>query len=473
MFLIFLFALTTFLFRNAFNVYFFNDDFFFLKISRITNIGQFFHFFSPDKNYFYRPLSTEVFYSLIHFLKENAFLSHLLVFTVFFIGIYYFHKIVTFLFKDKFLTALTTIFYALNFTHVFQLYYFGTFQEIAAFTLLNASFFYFLTKKNFFSIIFFILALLSKESAVFYLPFLIIFSLIKNRSLDKKLIPYFIASFFSILIYKNGLSSASSLENYSLQSNLKLTINNFVWYSFWSLGVPNFTSLYFISIFKAPIIDFWKMLKNFPEIKNYYLLLISYYLILFITVTFYFLKNKNKINQIKNLAFISLLGFVIFLGPILFIEHRWMVRLTIPLVFVVLIQSFLITYLMRGDRIFKIFGLILIVLYLGLQILGTSIHESSSTFLLESRFTKNAERYFEKSKKEIVKHSFIYFKDSDNQKFNPWGGSEKLKVTLSDQNFIDHYFPGTSLQAAYGFEDKIIPKNAYIISSYDILLQRQ
>ena len=59
---------------------------------------------------------------------------------------------------------------------------------------------------------------------------------------------------------------------------------------------------------------------------------------------------------------------------------------------------------------------------------------------------------------------------SKDKTFNPWGGSEKLKVTFGDQNFISHYFPKTAIKAVYGFEDKIIPKGAYVISSYDILL---
>jgi len=82
MFLLLLFAFTTFLFRNAFTTYFFNDDFFFLKITRINSLGQFINFFSPIRQVSYKPVSQEIFYFLIHLMRENIFLAHLLEFSL-------------------------------------------------------------------------------------------------------------------------------------------------------------------------------------------------------------------------------------------------------------------------------------------------------------------------------------------------------------------------------------------------------
>src|SRR3989344_8152437 len=99
MFFVFLFALTAFLFRNAFTTYFFNDDFFFLKIARINSFHQFINFFSPVRQYSYKPISTEVFYFLIHLFNDNIFVAHLLGFLIYFIGIYYLYKIIFLLSK--------------------------------------------------------------------------------------------------------------------------------------------------------------------------------------------------------------------------------------------------------------------------------------------------------------------------------------------------------------------------------------
>lgn len=472
MYFVFLFSLVLFLFKNAFSVYFFSDDFFFLKISRINNLGEFINFFSPIKNYFYRPLSTEFFYSIIHLLKENIFLSHLIVFIIFFIGLLYLYKTVSLVFKDSLFSYLITFLYAINFTHVFQLYFFGTFQEVALFTFVVLSFYHFLKKKYLPSIFFFILALLSKESALFYLLFLLIYSSLTKR-LNKKIVPYLIISIIFIFIFKNGLANTSSLDEYRFQWNIKQALNNSIWYFLWGLGVPNFTSLYFVSLLKPPIAEFYKMFKNFPEIKTYYQTLFIYYFLIGLSLVIYFLKAKNLIKTIKTLGLtiiFSVLGFFVFLGPILFIEHRWMVRLTLPLIFSTLIQTAIIIILIRSKKLLRIFGFTLIIIYFYLQVLAIPIHESSSTFLLESRFTKNAKEYFEENKNKIIKNNYLYFKDPKIGLPNPWGGSEKLKITLGNQNFIDHYFPNFNLKVIYNFEDKKIPNRSFVVNSVDILL---
>ncbi|KKP63201.1 MAG: hypothetical protein UR56_C0001G0008 [Candidatus Roizmanbacteria bacterium GW2011_GWC2_34_23] len=471
MFFVLLFAFTTFLFKNAFSTYFLNDDFFFLKITRINSFSQFVNFFSPIRQYSYKPVSTEVFYFLIHLFNENIFIAHLLGFFVFYIGIYYLYKIIFFLSKNKILAYLTTGFYAINFTHVFQLYYLGTFQEVFLFTFLAISFYKLLTGKNTQAIIFFILALLSKETAVLFVPFLIIFKLFVNKKISwKKLVPYLILGLLFTFIYQYSLNYVTSLDNYKITSNLRLVINNFLWYFLWALGLPNFTSLYFTSILKPPVPEFYKMLSNFPEIKTFYLLLISYYSLFLILLIYFFTKQIKQLRRFFYLFILLFVYFFIFLGPILFFEHRWMVRLTLPLIFIVLIQTYLITNFIKAGKILRLISFILIIFYLILNILGVFIHESSGTFLLESRFTTSAKKYLAKNKKEILKHKYIYFIDKIAIVPIPWGGSEKLKVTFGGQNFIDHYFPGSKIKAIYGFEDKKIPKDAFVVNSFDILL---
>lgn len=472
MFFAFLFALTTFIFKNAFSTYFFNDDFFFLRISKIDNFQQFINFFSPIREVSYKPVSQEVFYFLVHLFKENVFIAHLLVFLVYFIGLYYLYKVIFVLTRNRLLSNLSTFFYAINFTHVFQLYYLATFQDVAIFTFLILTFYNFLKGNKLSPLIFFVLALLSKETAVLFIPFLILYKLVSsNKKINwKSLAPYIIIGIIFTFIYQYSLRYVTSLENYKIAFNPRLIVNNSIWYLLWSLGTPNFTSLYFTSILKPPIQEFWKMLSNFPEIRTYYLLLISYYLLSITSLFYFFIRNKSKLKQSIYLIISLLVYFFIFLGPILFFEHRWMVRLAVPLIFISLIQSLYISYLIKAGKLFGLIGFALIGLYFILQLLGIKIHESSSTFLLESRFTKNAKRYFEKNRKEILKHEYIYFIDKTRIIPMPWGGSEKLKVTLSNQNFIDHCFPESNLEAIYGFENKNIPDSSHVVNSFDILL---
>jgi hypothetical protein len=61
-FFIILFAYIFIVFRNAFKVEFYVDDYFFLKIGHANDFKSFINFFSPFKDYFYRPIPTELFY---------------------------------------------------------------------------------------------------------------------------------------------------------------------------------------------------------------------------------------------------------------------------------------------------------------------------------------------------------------------------------------------------------------------------
>jgi len=471
MFFALLFTVTAFLFKNAFSIYFFSDDFFFLKISRINSINQFLNFFSPFKDYFYRPLTTEAFYSFIHLLRENIFLSHSLVFIVYFVGLYYLYRIVFLLSKNKILSYLTTGFYAINFIHVFQLYFFGTFQEVAVFTFLAISFYYFLKEKSVVSLIFFIFACMSKEIATLFPIFLVLIGLINKKIFEKKriLLLYFFISVIFLLIYKIGISGVMTLDIYKIQLKPRLGINNLMWYSLWSLGFPNFMPDYFTSIFRKPIPEFWKVLKN-NEIKIYFLIIGVYLSSLLLSVIVFLKNNKKKLLTIIFHLVILILAFVLFISPTLFIIHKWMVRLTLSLIFVIFIQAYLITDLIKSGKQMRLLGNILIIIYVLSNVLGIFVHESLSTFLLESHYTINAKKYFEKNQQEILKRSSIYFIDSTNIEYNPWGGSKKLKVTLSDQSFIDLYFPGANIKAIYSFENNIKPKNSFVVKSIDILM---
>lgn len=471
---IILFLFSLFFFKNAFNIYFINDDFFFLKISHISNIKQFINFFNPYRDFFYRPLSTEIFYFLIHNLKYNLFLSHLIVFIFYFIGIYFLNKIIFLITKNKILSYLTTFLYAISATHVFQLYYLGTFQEISAFTFLTLSFYMLLKKRDIFSYIFFILGLLSKENAIFFISFYILFSIIvkkeKNYKYFLNLIIFGVIFYF---FYKSGITNVTQIDYYKLSLNIKLIVNNILWYLLWSIGFHNFLPDYFPSIFKPPINEFYKILNDFPIIKMSLILIILYWIIFISLVIFIIIKSnkKTKLNYL-NIIFINLIFFLIFLGPILFFMHKWMVRLTIPLIFISFIQGyFLLLFLQNKSIILKFFSIFLITIYFIFNYLNTKIFEEFSLYNLESRFSKNTAIYIKNKKNEILNYNCIFFKDESFHKTNPWGGSKKLKITLSDQNFIKFYIPEKEIKVYYEFEktEKNFKKNCYQIKVIEIL----
>jgi hypothetical protein len=242
-----------------------------------------------------------------------------------------------------------------------------------------------------------------------------------------------------------------------------------MWYFLWSLGLPNYMPDYMVSIFKPPIKEFWKVFKNYPETKVFFALLFSYWIVLLSTLVAYFLKKKEAIKKVILLASFSLFGFVAFIGPIGFFLHKWMIRLTLPLIFVSLFQGYALSLFYEKGGLFRKVSYILIAIYFLLNIYGIKIHESSSTFFLESRISDHLKTVMNDNQEKIKAKDYVYFKDVKIKDFNPWGQSKHLKTTLSDQNFLDLYFPDSNIKAIYGFEEKQIPNNSFVINSLDLL----
>jgi hypothetical protein len=141
-----------------------------------------------------------------------------------------------------------------------------------------------------------------------------------------------------------------------------------------------------------------------------------------------------------------------------------MVRLTLPLIFISLVQGYIFNLI--NKKIGYLPVLLLIGLYFVFNYWGVIAHESSSLYLLENNIYSNSKMIYQKNKKEIEKKGLIYFKDKNNDRNNLYQSSQKLKLSYHDQSFLDHFFPGTKMKAVYGFETRnIAPKNAFVISS--------
>jgi len=187
-FFLFIFGLVLIFYYKAFSIHFFQDDYFFLTITKINNLQGFFNFFSPIRSISFRPIPSESFYFLLSLLNYNTFIGHVSVFITYFFGLYFFYQCIKLVSKNSLLAQIVVFLYAINFSHVFQLYWFTSFQEVVLFTALTGSFFFYLRKKFWQSLVFFIIALCSKETALFYPIFIFLFEffLQKNYLLRKK-----------------------------------------------------------------------------------------------------------------------------------------------------------------------------------------------------------------------------------------------------------------------------------------------
>ena len=472
-----LFLLVLILFKNAFSMQFFRDDFFFLKISDAKSFSDFINFFSPIRTYSYKPLASEVFYFFLISIGKNIFIGHLLVFSVYFIGLYYLKKTIMLLTNNNLFSRLTVFFYAISFIHVFQLFLFATFQEVMLFTCIVLSFYYYQKNKTLLNLLFFLVALLSKETAILFIVFLTAFEFVCKKNTFIKKFPSLVANIILaaifLFVYKYSLSHVTLLDNYKLHfNNPKLIVNNSMWYFLWSLGFPNFLSDVFRSFPFRPLPDFWKAFAS-PEFKIYFYSLITYYLVFFVFISIYIVKNAYKIVKIFKDFSYSLVSFFIFLGPILLFSHKWMDRLTLPLIFIILLKSyFVFLFISSKEKLFKIFAFIIIFLFIFWNFFGIKVHESSSGYNILNKISKNASIYFYRNKNEILKHKYLFFYDPiyKGKLIKPWGGSEKLANVFWGQYFVSYYFPNSNITALYNFENKIIPSDSFVATSSEILL---
>ena len=311
---IFLFILTLFVFRNAFSMRFFADDYFFLKISKAQNILQLLSFFNPFKSYFYRPIPTEIFYFIIQKTNYNFFLIHSLVFVVYFVGIYYLYKSIFLLSKNNYFAKLVIIIYCLSFIHVFQLYWLATFQEVCLFSFLSISFYKYLKQQYLLSVFFFVLALMSKETALLLPLFFVVTGFINHNKLGlKKLIlvtlPYFVIALIFLLIYSVGVKQVATIDTYKINLNPKIILNNLAWYMLLCIGFPNVMVEYTKSLFFRFTPEFWLLFKS-ADFRIYSYVLIAYLGIFLLSLMIYLIKNKNSIKKIMTLAVFTLDLFV-------------------------------------------------------------------------------------------------------------------------------------------------------------------
>lgn len=463
-----LFVFLIFIMKNAFSVDFFLDDFFFLKVGKADSIIEFINFFSPIKDYFYRPIPTELFYLIINLTQQNLFIAHSIVFIFYFIGLIFLFKSSEILTKNRTFSYIFIFIYAISYTHVFQLYQLATFIEIALFTFLSISFYFYLKKKYLLSFLFFIFALMSKETAVLFPILLFLYEVIFNRKIKKHMILrislLFIISAIFVLIYKHATSSVLVLENYKIIMDPKLILNNSIWYLLWGLGIPNFVPNYIQSIFFKPTPDFWNLLSD-DRIRFYFYILILYYSLLIPLILIIIYRAKR--NAYKLISALILLGvlFFIFLAPTIPTIHRWIVRLTIPMIFISAIYAVIIYLSYKRGGFVRFVSLITIILYFVLSSISITIHEQSGLFLMNSQTIKNFRSHLTKNEEAIKNFNTIYFVSSSDKNY---GGSIELKNMLGSYYFTDTFFPNENKIIIYGHDERFIPRHSFVIESKDI-----
>jgi len=167
--------------------FFSGDDWFHLRVSNVDSWQEFLNFFSfvsnPQSISFYRPLSTQVFFWVFYKLFGlNPVPYYLAVFATFGFSLRLVYRVALEIGKigqigmireiEKF-ALLVVFFYGFSVTNFTKLYFLSTFQELLMVVFVLLAVLSYLNRRILVSVVMFILALMSKETAV-VLPFLLV-----------------------------------------------------------------------------------------------------------------------------------------------------------------------------------------------------------------------------------------------------------------------------------------------------------
>lgn len=236
-------ATSAILYYPSFEYYFLQDDWFVLNWVKTNSFISYFEF-RTDIIY-WRPLSMPIFFWLGNKLFAlNAFGFHLMAFSFFIALIFMVNKLLSTLFKDKYLALVLTYLYAIWPIHFMSLSWLSTTSYIIGALFQVTSFYYFVgfveKKRKYYlliSFISFLLALASSELTI-ALPAVLLSWVIltKKKYLFNIFAPYIIANLV-YLVFRFVIFPLPASGTYQIQINY-LLIDNYLWYLAWALNLP-------------------------------------------------------------------------------------------------------------------------------------------------------------------------------------------------------------------------------------------
>ena len=435
---------TLFLFWKNFTNYFIADDFFHPLLARQQSLLDAFNLFRPAVlNWcLYRPLGTQVFWSIGDFLFGlNPLGYHVVYYSFFIINcvlVWYFLK--SFILSNK-EALLATTFYAFGASHYNQLFFLSTFQEVIMATTVLLTFITY-GKRKWWSFVPFILALMSKETAIMTCVILLAYEFLLGKKEWKRTVPFFILAAGYFFAHKFLFGFTTSGE-YLYDFTPAKIANNYLWYLLWSLGLPeDFVNLRIPTLVSA--------LVNYPfpllsiegnlALRAFFVEIISLTMIIA-----YWLRTRTKSKQIV----FGLIVFVGFLLPVGFFPfHKFASSLTLPLIGMSLIISVVLS------RLHTSLILLFVGIYLTLAFLAVNFEIENNWVSKWSFYNQNLFNYLSANyPNKINSKTVFFFSDcsqtpcpSDTVKF-----SRDLYNSLSNQNAFKVIYPNSTPTAYYEF----------------------
>ena len=417
--------------------FFSGDDWFHLRLTQISSLKEFFNFFSfsptNQSAAFYRPLSTQTFFFVFQqVFGLTAWPYYLFVLICFGFSLYLVYLFALSQFKDKSRSFLTAFIYGVSISNFTRLYFLSAFQEIALviFSLLCLLSF---QKSKVKSLLFFILALLSKETAI-VLPVLIL--TFNFREIQKKItgfLPVIIISLMYLYL-RFSIFGLAQGDSYIWNFSPVKALNTLSWYTLWSLGAPEFLVDYIGSGFQ-PIARF------FTDFPLWWHVILGLLLPTVILLAILFIKKIKKID----LNFLKyLLLSLVSLAPVTFLpQHKFSLELGLSLVgFSLLVVNLLPV---RKTVLSIIFFSFYIALNLSMNYLTYSRHYAVS----RGNISRSVYKYISENYSTPPQDHYFEFINDVGDYGKEWGQSKQISQALSSSDFFKVYYKNKDVKVYY------------------------
>ncbi len=440
--IVWLALLPALIYLSSLTNFFSADDWFHLRVSNIDKLSEFLNFFSFEKTAqsiaFYRPLPTQVFFFVFQKLFGlNQIPYHLFVLICFGYSLYLIHKLALILLNSEKKAVLATMIYGFSVSNFTRLYFLSAFQEIALVIFACLCLLSHINNQKWRSLAFFVLALLSKETAVM-LPVILLFLTWYQKKIDfRKLLP-FVLILLPYLYLRLIRFGGAAGETYIWNPSLLKAGNTLMWYFLWSLGAPELLIDYIGSGLR-PIPRF------FTDYPSWWPVILG---LLFANLGILFYFFIRRIRKINRLLLASGVLFVISLLPVLFLpQHKFALELGLPLIWFSLGVASLLP---EKGKFFRLFIFSYLALNLSMNYLTYTRHYSVGRAKISRKIFDYVNRNYpiapQGSYFEFVNDTVDYGPSwgSSKQIANSTGRSELFRVLYRDPGYSVYFedFPG-------------------------------
>ena len=415
------------------------DDWFHLRLTQVGSVSEFLDFFSfsatAQSASFYRPLSTQVFFFVFHSLFGlNAFFYYLFGLLLLAFILLQLKNLVSSLFP-KISPITTLIIYGFSVTNFTRVYFLSAYQELLlvffALLALNAR----LRSQTKRVLFFFILALLSKETAVVIPGLILLIDFYQGKLNLKKYLSIFLltAVYLYLRLFHFGLAEG---DTYIWDFSPKMALNTLMWYTLWSFGAPELLVDYIGGGLK-PIPRFY---TDYPFF-SYFILFFMFVLLGLFAFMFFTSLKKNY----RQYIFTGLLFFTPLL-PVLFLpHHKFTLELGLPLV------GFSLLFALVANSVKGRLGTLLIVLFMILNLSMNYLTYTRHYSVNRSRLSHRLYDYLTAHYPQYPSDP-LYFTDPENAgRFEDYAKqlslatsrADMFKVVYNDPNLVV-YFDGVN-----------------------------